>query len=291
MATLDLYSHRKKVAEGEIPDTYEYNMLPTELRNQIARIWRNSIGEGRVYETGEFFERRWRTNGVWRDIHESIAQEHGRRTLGHQRDLFERCVAYLNEMSEDSIDKALDLVEFSFRQIDEQLRESDRRSRGRWGINQQPDEAIGELNERFRRAGLGYQFEDGIILRIDSDLMHSETVLPALKFLREPGFEGPRQEFLAALEHRRKGNLKEATTSANNAFESTMKAICVQRQWKYSNTSEASKLVRVMKDNDLLPNYLEGAFDKLLLALTTVRSNSGGHGQGPGSTRHSSPCG
>ena len=62
-------------------------------------------------------------------------------------------------------------------------------------------DAIDELNERLRRAGVGYQFEDGRIFRVDSEWIHSEVVRPALRYLHQKGFEGPREEFLKAHGH------------------------------------------------------------------------------------------
>ena len=66
------------------------------------------------------------------------------------------------------------------------------------GITLTADAAIEELNERFRRAGVGYRFEAGMLMRLDSELLHAEVVRPALAYLHHKGFEGPRAEFLKA---------------------------------------------------------------------------------------------
>ncbi len=127
-----------------------------------------------------------------------------------------RCAKYL--LKSPSVGQALDLIEVVFRYIDKTVQ------------RYTADKAINELNERFRRAGVGYQFENGKIFRVDSELIHSEVVRPALRYLQEEGFEGPREEFMLAHEHYRAGRRKEAITNANNAFESMLKTICDQRR-------------------------------------------------------------
>ena len=113
---------------------------------------------------------------------------------------------------------------------------------------------------------------------------HSEVVRPALHCLHHEGFEGPRAEFLKLHAHYRAGETKAAVTEANNAFESTLKAICDQRSWSYPKDATASRLVRVVKAKGLLPDYLDKSFDQLAAALQSglskVRGEEGAHGQG-----------
>ena len=49
MPVADLYSYRKRVAEGETPDVFVYDTLPEALRVQIIQIWRDAIGPFYVY--------------------------------------------------------------------------------------------------------------------------------------------------------------------------------------------------------------------------------------------------
>ena len=179
---------------------------------------------------------------------------------------------------------ALDLIEFGFLYIHRITRQFSEYDRERRSVSVSADEAINELNERFKLAGVGYQIEDGRILRIDSELIHSEIVKPALRYLNEDGFEGPRDEFMSAHTHYRKGEMKDAVVDANNAFESTLKSICVQRRWEYQNGDSASRLIKVVRDQGLLPNYLDNSFDQLAATLKSglpnVRGEEGAHGQG-----------
>ena len=192
------------------------------------------------------------------------------------------CERYLR--AESSVDRVLDIIEFSFRYIKFQfppLRDFERQA---FGIKVTSKNAVQELNVRFRHAGVGYPFESSKIFRIDSELIHSEVVQPALRYLQQPGFEGPGDEFLKAHLHYRGGETKDAITNANNAFESILKTICDQRGWPYPGGATSSQLVNVVKQNGLLPSYLDTSFDQLAATLQSglpkVRNEQGAHGQG-----------
>ena len=88
------------------------------------------------------------------------------------------------------------MIEASFLYIDKVARGFISYDQEARGIRVAADAAIDELNERFRRAGVGYQFEGGQIIRVDSELVHREVVRPVLRYLHERGFEGTRDEFL-----------------------------------------------------------------------------------------------
>ena len=85
--------------------------------------------------------------------------------------------------------------------------------------------------------------------------------------------------------HYRAGEMKDAITDANNAFESTLKTICDQRVWQYSKGARTSDLLKVVRENRLLPSYLDNSFDQLAATLKSglpkVRAEEGAHGQGP----------
>ena len=268
MPARNLFSYRKRVAEGGTPDVFVYDELPQELLVQIVHIWRDAIG--------------WHTEG-WKWIHDTVAREHGLFRL-HERsqDDEHRCVNYL--LASPSVDATLDLIEVSLCLIEEIARRFPHYSLREYGIKVVADDAIDELNERFRRAGVGYRFEAGKIFRVDSELIHSEVVRPALRYLHQKGFEGPRDEFLQAHAHYRAGETKDAITDANNAFESTLKAICNQRQWQSPQGARASDLLKVVRQNGLLPDYLDASFDQLAATLKSglpkVRNAAGAHGQG-----------
>ena len=281
MPVLDLYSYRKKVAEGETPDVFIYDNLSESLRIQIIHIWREAIG--RYYVHPKFFyEKEPENNEAWELIHDQFAKECGVFDLGGERKIDSRCENFF--LNCNSVEVALDLVELTFSYIDKTARNFSGQVRRSHGIEVTASDAIKELNERFRRAGVGYRLENGKIFRIDSELIHSEVVKPALQYLLTLGFEGPCDEFMRAYAHYRAGQMKDAITDANNAFESTLKTICDKRCWQYSQSSRSSDLLKIVRDNGLLPNYLDNSFDQLLATLKSglpkVRNEEGAHGQG-----------
>ena len=276
MTVYDTYSYRRKVAKGDVPDVFVYDKLPIELRVQIVHIWMDAIG---VYAMED-----------WDVIHNLVAREHGVFQLYREErggGSAERCESYLLRTScEEQIDtdRVLDLIEVSFIYIDRVIR-----NKGSFHVNQHriklsADEAIDELNERFRRAGVGYRYENGQIVRIDSELIHREVVRPALLYLHKPGFEGPRDEFLKAHRHYRAGETKDAITNANKALESTLRVICDQRGWEYNRGARVSDLLKVIRSNGLFPDYLDTSFDQLVSilksSLPVIRDRESAHGQG-----------
>lgn len=151
------------------------------------------------------------------------------------------------------------------------------------GALSEPDHAINELNIRLREHSLGCQFENGHIVRMDSELIHTEIVKPTLLFLSDPRFAGPEEEYLKAHAHYRTGEYEDAIVNANRAFESTMRTICDLMNLPAPSGSTAGLLVNCIRDLGLLPDYLDKSFDQLAAVLKSglpkVRDNAGGHGQ------------
>ena len=282
MAVVDLFSRRKRIADGKTPDVYQYDELPQVLRVQIVQIMRDAVGAYHKYRTPHSDYKAKENNEGWEIIHDSVAREHGVFKLAEGSNPFLSCNNFL--LNSHLVDLVLDLIEFGFLYIHSETRRFDVRERAKRGISETADAAIKELNERFKQAGVGYQFEDGYILRIDSELIHSDIVKPALRYLNEDGFEGPRDEFMSAHAHYRNGEMKDAIVDANNAFESMLKSICLQREWDFQNGDSASRLIKVVRDHGLLPDYLDNSFDQLVATLKSglpkIRGEEGSHGQG-----------
>ena len=194
---------------------------------------------------------------------------------------------YLEELANyflqvDEVDRQLDIVELSFRYIDELTREFNylRQSRA----SERADQAIIELNARFKEHGIGYQYVHGEIVRVDSELIHSEAVKPAIRLLNSSQYRGAQQEFLSAYEHYRQGKNKEALNDCLKSFESTMKAICDKRNWAYEANATAKNLIKVCFDHGLVPVFWQQELSSLRSLLEssvpTGRNKLSGHGQG-----------
>jgi len=140
-----------------------------------------------------------------------------------------------------------------------------------------------ELNERLAEHAVGYRFQDGQIVRIDSGFVHQEVVIPAMTVLHEPYLAGANQEFMKAHEHFRHGRFGEAINECLKAFESTMKLICHKHGWQYNQTDTAKTLLGICEKNGLFPSYMEsslGGLRSVLENVPTARNKLSGHGQG-----------
>lgn len=157
-------------------------------------------------------------------------------------------------------------------------------ARQKWQVSASGQAAIDEINYRLRQACVGYQLEGSRLIRVDSQYVHAEIVKPALALLAGQNFEGPRQESLAAHQHFRAGEHRQAVAMAANAVESTLKAIFDQKGWVYQNGARISDLVKVARANALWPDYLDASFDQLVATLQSglpkIRDNDASHGQG-----------
>jgi len=230
MTITNLFSKRQKILRGEVPDVFQYDKLPKPLRVQIIQILRDAFGVD-----NEKYNYPNRPRDSYKYIHETVCHEYGVFTIGkgnyNQSD--ESCVQNFI-LEEEDIEKVLDVVELSFRVILIYIKGNYDDYTYNTTIKLKPDDAISELNDRFKEHGFGYQFANGEIIRIDSTYMHSEVVLPTLRLLSNRKFKGANDEYLSAHEHYRHGKNKECLTDCLKAFESTMKIICKEKRWTYN---------------------------------------------------------
>ena len=279
MAIFNLFSKRQKQLREEIPDVFTYDFIPKPLRVQIVHIIRDGIGK----DIGYGYSGSNEVDKVYKFIHDTIAREYGEFNLGRYDDSNQE--ATLNFiLQNDDTEKVLDVVELSFRYIDIFILENEWQYKQNVEPQMTPDEAIAELNQRFKEHGVGYQFEGGEIIRIDSLVTHNEIVKPVLVLLRDERFKGANEEYLKAHEHYRHGRNKECLTECLKAFESTMKVICKEKGWTYNQTDTAKKLIQICFQNNLIPTFTQNQFTSLqnLLesGIPTIRNKLGGHGQG-----------
>jgi len=272
MSIFDLYSKRRKRETGEVPDVYQYESIPHALRVQIVHIWKSAFGDPHEYDSV--------VPGLFEFLHEALCREYGKFKLTNKREGYFEAVANFM-LGSDSLDEVLDVVELSFRVLDKMVRDERYRYRD---STQEPDDAITELNARFREHGVGYQYESGQLVRVDSQLIHSGVVQPALRFLASKDLEGANEEFLSAHSHYRNRDYKECLNDCLKSFESTLKSICDRRGWSYKPTDTSKSLLKVVFDEGLVPPYLQSHFSALRSSLEagvpTVRNKLGGHGQG-----------
>jgi hypothetical protein len=276
-------------------DPFQYDILPEAFRNQVIHIWEKTIGAFNKpsYRGGPIERARSQSmadhsfpNQAWKEMYDTFIEERGVSHLTTKGDNpFEQFKSYL--LTADT-DGALEAIALTFRMINlmrpgSRLR-FDEAEYAISNMSLSADAAIDRLNQRFREHGLGYQFVEGQVVRVDSGYMHAQATKPAMTILHEERFEGASQEFSSAHEHYREGRFKEAIVDALKAFESTMKTICEERNWAYSSTAQAKDLIKVVFDKGLVPSSLLSHFTALRSVmesgLPTVRNKTSGHGQG-----------
>ena len=315
----ELFSTRQKRLRGEISDVYQYEIIPPELRVQIVYIWRDTLKSisFQSYSKTEFGD----AHDAYKAIYNELCRAYGRFALDEDSNFYQsesddsyyqlEGKSYPDSVVEyflkiDETEMVIDVIEVSFRYIDQVFRDKFREDKSDgledksdeldliFGIRPHdispngisPDEAIDQLNRRFHQHNVGYQYESGQIIRVDSQFIHSEVVKPTLGFLSDPIYRGANEEFLKAHEHYRKGNYKDCITNCLKAFESCLKTICRKRKWYYDDKRAAAKnLIQIVLNNNLIPVFMESHFSGLRGALesglTTLRNRNAGHGQGP----------
>jgi hypothetical protein len=177
----------------------------------------------------------------------------------------------------------------------------------RGGLGKQ--KTVDAINELFRSENIGYELTPYIetfseaagkgwgtrpprevhtqypkFIARDSDYLHIEAMQPAIDLLTDSRFSGANAEFMLAHQYYRQSDFAACLSECLKAFESTMKIICHHRNWPYSQSDTASKLVSICFDNQLLPGYNQQHLTSLrtLLESTipTQRNKNSGHGRG-----------
>ena len=278
MGIFKLFSQRQEdAANSNVEDVYQYDDVPTTLRNQIAQIATDGIGIGSAgtgYQITLFNE--W-----WDRVERIFIREKGKSGIGSHGDSRSRILTYMEKCSDVDWLDLLELIAMAIISIGEQ---SQHVFRNQWRITDPAAKQIDEINYRLRRAKVGYQIEGGAIIRVDSQFVHAETVKPALMLLNKPGFEGPEQEFREAHRHYREGENRQAVAMAANALESTLKSVFALKKWEFNKGARISDLLKVARAHNLWPAYLDQSFDQLVATIQSglpkIRDNDASHGQG-----------
>lgn len=279
MAIFDLFSKRQKRLRGEVPDIYTYNSIPDNLKVQIVHIIQDAIGVDKGYYGASD-----RPEQAYGTIFDILCREYGKFSLtdGYRESKQEQVLNHFLQTNDTEI--AIDIIELSFKYIDRIIKKDFQQYSHYTTVKINPEDAISELNERFKENGIGYSFDGGEIIRIDSTYVHTEITKPVISLLNSNKFKGANEEYLKAHEHYRHGRNKECLTECLKAFESVMKSICKEKGWNFSQTDTAKKLIQICFQNNLVPTFTQNQFTSLqnLLesGIPSIRNKLGGHGQG-----------
>jgi len=277
MAVFELFSQRQKKLRGEVPEIYTYDEISNKLRVQIIHIIKDSIGEDKSNYSNKNAEE------IYKIIHEILCREYGVFELGKGYNETDETQVLDYLLQSKNNDEVLDIIELSFKCIEKIVNENEYYTDAT-KVNISPLEAIEELNYRFKEHGIGYQFDGGEIIKVDSTFIHSEITRPTINLLWNKTFLGANEEYMKAHEHYRHGRNKECLTECLKAFESTIKIICKEKGWAFNQTDPAKKLIQVCFQNNLVPTFTQNQFTSLQSLLEsgipTIRNKLGGHGQG-----------
>ncbi|WPD25072.1 MAG: hypothetical protein SD837_02840 [Candidatus Electrothrix scaldis] len=252
---------------------YQYEDIPNPLRVQVVHMLKEAFMIEGKYFSSEADE-------TIKEINKVLCREYGVFRLSDEYDkAFSELADFLLQTKD--YEQALDVIELTFRIIDKSIRKNLYHYNQRLNV----DALINELNQRFREAGVGYQYESGELIRVDSQFIHSEAVKPVLSLLKAQRYHSVNQEFLQAHEHYRHGRYEESTTECLKAFESLLKTICSGRNWAYDQKDTAKKLIAIVLNNGLIPSFMQNQLNVMQNLLEsgvpTVRNKLAGHGQGP----------
>lgn len=277
MAIVDWFHKRQKRLRGEYPDVYQYKELPEKLKIQLIHVWDETIGRDPSIYNRYPNQVEKDTREILEYIHRILTKELGVFDLPSPNDestsnFFIRIANYfLNEVEADMSLSVIEVMMLAIRTFHENYPR-------KFNLH----EVIAEINQRFRENGVGYQYENGQIIRVDSEFIHTEAVKPALQLLSNPIYKGAQEEFLKAHEHYRHERYSEALIDCLKAYESTLKIILSKNNWEYNPNATADELTRRIMESGLVPKFWQQHFKSLKNTLTsgvpTARNKLAGHG-------------
>lgn len=272
-----------QLSKGE-PDVYIYDKASTHFRYQICLAIIEGMGNFSVYN-GSGMGNVPCANNAW-DIVDTVCRKEIESYMvaaskKFQDNIAQRFLDYVSTTVDiDDLLSAVEVVCIILDGIKDDDYGNSVRSRN---AKVKASDALEEINGRFEQNSIGYRFENGNIIRIDSKLIHSEIVKPALLLLTAPIFSKANEDFMTAHRHYRSGEYKDAVTSANRSFESTLKAICDNENWIYNKGDRASELITKVRSNGLFSHDFDKSFDgyvaMLKSGLPALRNDVGAHGE------------
>lgn len=276
----------RRSKQDEHPSVYRYDVLPPEFRVQVAMILRDTLGAPGRARRSYSHVGAWEpslSDVVWERVYETIAFHRGVFNLVDDRSSHQDAVIKYLQKAETL--PLLDAIEVAFALItSEPFRELSDNTRAENGMNIEPDDAIDLLNRAFRRHDLGYFFVNEMIVRVDQTFLHDEVAEPAIALMHEAEFKSALDEFLKAHQHYRRGEIEDAITDANNAFESVLKTIGRRLGLALTGKERTEQLIDTVM-GVLVPTHMKTYFDGLRSAmkgLPVLRNNtpSAAHGRG-----------
>lgn len=273
MATFPTYSKSKK----SNVDVYVYDDIPLKLKNQIF----HTIND---YLSQKNYSREDRQS-IISVVYKEICKEFGLKRLENNvlgtMNRFEEIQFFFDSLSD--VDEVLDVVVIFLYYLKE-LEKAAHSSSHFFHLNYTANKAYEDINARFKENGIGYQYLNGKIIKIDNQLLHADIIAPVLLLLTGQEYENINDEYIKAHEHFRFHRNQECLNECLKSFETTMKIICTKNNWSYDKNDTSKKLINILLTNKFLPMYQETFLSTLrqLLesSIPTIRNKNSAHGQG-----------
>ena len=279
-----IYSKRQASLKMGNKNLYKYDSIPGKLRVQIGYVLNDILDNKTLFEAINLVNNRNITpDYLCRRLKTDLCREYGVEHLAKTPRRIFANAPNLNRIeirnfieTESIVERILDLIELFFKTLQNFISGKE--------LNKILDEEIKELNVRFLEHGIGYQYESGKIIKIDSEYTYEEMVKPAFRLLDRNGYKGVEAEFLKAHEYFRKGDNTGVLNECLKAFESTLRTICDKRSWEYDKKSMSKNLIEICFKNNLIHDSLWNEYNSLINLLKsgvpTLRNKLSGHGQG-----------
>jgi len=179
MALPDIFARRKRNASGESRDVYSYDKIPQDLRIQVIQIFQDAIGPSRQGDGYAYLA------DPGREIYEYLIRMYRReakkfhltgKTYQSPDEEFYQWILDLDDtdLCISAMESALQIIDIFISKNWDKFREF---------VKIKPEEAISEFNGRFDEDRIGFHYEGGQIIQIDSKFLHKEVVVPALNLI------------------------------------------------------------------------------------------------------------
>lgn len=195
---------RQRSRNGE-PEIYTYDRAPEHMRHQICVALAEGIGR---WCAVSYSHPPPNANSWWIEIDRICRKEmHSYLSYPREEDLSSRFLNYVRHVRDmDDFLSAVEIGCVGLRIISDVYGFDEPNYRG---AHQRVVDAIEEINARFEQHSVGYQFENGQIIRVDSKLTHAEIIKPALVLLTAPLFSKANEDFMTAHRHYRAKEFKD----------------------------------------------------------------------------------
>lgn len=269
-----LFHERLEDVNGTLPKIFQYDKFDQKIRYQIVNLLK--IANDELFKC---FKR------IASKVHTLLLCSLGTPNLLtsenlnklHNYHLHDHDYHILNYiLNEKNIPHILSCIELILNEISQPLR---------YASSVRFSDLCNMINERLKRAGIGWFYQHPFIIKIEDELFNKNATLPLISRLNNIKYESAYQHYIDAYSHLKESKNNEAITSICKAFESLIKSWIVTNEIKSETEVEnlqMKALIDYFMDNVKSPKYMQSYFQNLKSILSgqhTTRNKNTAHGQ------------